>query len=334
MPKSHPPTIYDVAESAGVSITTVSRVLNSPEMVSEVTRLHVMAAIKALGFVPKAEARARALRSSGRVGVITPYFTSPSFVQRLRGVASVLTSANYELVIYTVDTLERLNYYLETLPLRHNLDGLILISVFVDETTKQRLIQHNLEAVLIEYPVQEFNSVSVDDKEGGKMAARTLAKNGHRRMAFINERDFPRFGFNPITSRLEGFCEALAEMNITLSENQIWATPHNVEATRIITLERLQQPERPTAIFASTDLRAIGVLKAARQLGLRVPEDLAILGFDDLDIADYLNLSTIRQPLDESGRIAAELLFSQRRDPSSSVQHIQLPLTIVERETT
>lgn len=334
MGKNQPPTIYDVARNAGVSISTVSRVLNAPELVNETTRVNVLAAIDALGFVPKAEARARALPSSGRVGVITPYFTSPSFVQRLRGVASKLTAANYELVIYTVDTIERLNSYLETLPLRHNLEGLILISVCIDESIKERLIRHHLEPVLIEYPIREFNSVAVDDREGGRMAARALVKKGHTRLAFINEKDFPRYGFNPISSRLAGFRETLIEMNIPFLDDQIWATSHDVEATRLFALEQLKRPNCPTAIFASTDLRAIGVLKAARQLGLKVPEDLAILGFDDLDIAEYLSLSTIRQPLDESGRIAAELLFSQRLNPSRPVQHIQLPLTIVERETT
>ncbi len=334
MSKRQPPTIYDVARNAGVSISTVSRVLNAPEMVNETTRVNVLAAIDNLGFVPKAEARARALRSSGRVGVITPYFTSPSFVQRLRGVASVLTAANYELVIYTVDTMERLNSYLETLPLRHNLDGLILISVCIDESVKQRLIRHHVETVLIEFPIHEFNSVAVDDLEGGRMAAQALINKGHQRLAFITEKDFPRYGFNPINSRLAGFIEVLEKNHIPFTESQVWATPHDVDATRLFALEQLKCPNQPTAIFASTDLRAIGVLKATQQLGMRVPDDLAILGFDDLDIAEYIGLSTIRQPLDESGRIAVELLFSQRLDPNRPVQHIQLPLTLVERETT
>lgn len=334
MSRRQPPTIYDVARNAGVSISTVSRVLNTPETVNDTTRVNVLAAIDALGFVPKAEARARALRSSGRVGVITPFFTSPSFVQRLRGVASELTATNYELVIYTVDTLQRLNSYLETLPLTHNLEGLILISVCIDDTITQRLIQHHLEPVLIEYPIVKFNSVAVDDKEGGRMAARALIKKGHSRMAFISEMDFPQYGFNPISSRLAGFSEVLAANNLPFTDAQIWDTPHDVDATRRSVLERLKQPDPPTAIFASTDLRAIGALKATQQLGMRVPGDIAILGFDDLDIAEYMGLSTIRQPLDESGRVAVELFFSQRLDPNRPVQHIQLPLTLMERETT
>jgi LacI family transcriptional regulator len=334
MSKRQPPTIYDVARTAGVSITTVSRVLNAPELVNVSTRMNVLAAIDQLGFVPKAEARARALRSSGRVGVVTPFFTAPSFVQRLRGVASVLTPTNYELVVYTVDTLQRLNSYLETLPLTHNLDGIILISVRLENATVDRLIQHQMEAVLIEYPVTRFSCVEIDDLEGGRLAANTLLDKGHRRIAFIGEREIPAYGVNPINKRLAGFRQVLEERNIPFDEELIWEAPSNVEATQQELQTRLKNHAPPTAIFASTDLQAIGALKAARKLGIRVPGDIAILGFDDLDIAEYMGLSTIRQPLDESGRVAAELLFSQLLDPTRPVQHIRLPLSLVERETT
>lgn len=334
MARRQSPTIYDVARKAGVSITTVSRVLNAPDLVNNGTRLNVLAAIDALGFVPKAEARARALRSSGRVGVITPFFTAPSFVQRLRGVASVLTPTNYELVIYTVDTLQRLNSYLEILPLKHNLDGLILISVCIDEVVTQRLIIHQLPAVLIEYPVKNLNSIEIDDLEGGRMAANYLVDKGHNRIVFIGEREAADYGVNPINTRLAGFLQGLEERQITLAKEQIWETYHDVEATQETLLSLLKINHPPTAIFASTDLQAIGALKAARKLGMRVPDDLAILGFDDLDIAEYMGLSTIRQSLDESGRIAAELLFSQLLEPGRPVKHIRLPLTLVERETT
>jgi LacI family transcriptional regulator len=112
--KEHQPTIYDVAKLADTSISTVSRVLNSPDRVSEETRSRVMAAIDQLGFVPRAEARARALKSNRRIGVLTPFITAPSFVQRLRGIDAALVDTHYELIIYTVDSLSRLQGYLAT----------------------------------------------------------------------------------------------------------------------------------------------------------------------------------------------------------------------------
>src|SRR5690606_18075974 len=114
------PTIYDVARRAGVSITTVSRMLNTPDKVNSQTRTKVLAAIDALGFVPKAEARARAMRHTGRIGVITPFFTAPSFIQRLRGIAETLSPKNYELVIYPISSSNHLQAYLSSLPLTGN----------------------------------------------------------------------------------------------------------------------------------------------------------------------------------------------------------------------
>ena len=125
-------TVYDVAESAGVSISTVSRVLNSPEKVNAATRMRVMAAIDHLGFVPKAEAAARARKGHARIGVLAPFFTLPSFVERLRGVANALADSPYELAIYNVDSSERRDGYLTSLPLTRRLDGLIIMALPFD----------------------------------------------------------------------------------------------------------------------------------------------------------------------------------------------------------
>ena len=152
MPAKASPTIYDVASAAQVSISTVSRVLNNPEKVNGATRNAVLEAINKLGFVPKAEARARALKEFRRIGVLTPFFTAPSFVQRLRGIASALQSTSYELIIFTVDSLSALNGYLETLPLTGNLDGLIVLSLQFKDHYASQLVNHGLETVLIEYP--------------------------------------------------------------------------------------------------------------------------------------------------------------------------------------
>lgn len=327
------PTIYDVAAQAGVSISTVSRVLNDPEKVNDETRTAVMEAIDRLGFVPKADARARALRGSKRIGVITPFFTAPSFVQRLRGVAAGLRATNYELVIFTVDSGERLQSYLETLPLTHSVDGLIILSLQFDNRFAQRLFDYGLETVLVEYPHQVLSSVEIDDVAGGKLAAEYLYGKGHRRFGFVGDTTVPEFGIHPITLRLLGFRQHLLEEDIVVRDEDLLLVPYDVESTHHRALEFLKQPDRPTAIFAATDLQAIGVMKAAHALGLRVPEDLAVLGFDDLDVADYVGLTTVCQHLDESGRVAVELLLSRLMDHSRAVQHIQLPLSIIERET-
>lgn len=333
MPKANP-TIYDVAQQAGVSISTVSRVLNAPEKVNESTRVHVLEVIDQLGFVPKAEARARARKDTRRIGVITPFFTAPSFVQRLRGVAAALQQSNYELVIYTVDSAERLRSYLERLPVTQSIDGLIILSLQFSNHFAQRLVEYELETVLVEYPHNILNSVEIDDVAGGRIAGRFLTEKGHTRLGFVGDTDIPEFGIHPITQRLFGFRQHLREAGIELDQKNILLSPYNVESTYRKALQYLDRPDRPTAVFAATDLQAISILKAARELGLHVPSDLAVLGFDDLDVAEYVGLSTINQHLDESGRIAGELLLTRMADSTRPVQHIQLPLVIIERETT
>jgi len=333
MARKTAPTIYDVASTAGVSISTVSRVLNNPEKVNEETRSVVLEAINQLGFVPKAEARARALQQNRRIGVLSPFFTAPSFVQRLRGAASALQSTNYELVIYTVDSASVMNNYLETLPLTGNLDGLLVLSLQFDNKYAQHIAEYELETVLVEYPHNILSSVEIDNASGGQMAADFLFSRGHTRLGFAGDTVVPEFGVHPITQRLQGFRETLLQNGVSLLDEDIMLVPYDVEMTRKTALEYLQRPERPTAIFAATDLQAIGILKAARDLGLHVPADLAVMGFDDLDVADFMGLTTIRQYLDESGRIAIELLLSRIANPGRAIQHIKLPLSLVERET-
>ena len=327
------PTIYDVAKRAGVSITTVSRMLNTPEKVNSETRKKVITAIDALGFVPKAEARARAMQRIGRIGVISPFFTAPSFMQRLRGIAETLSPENYELVVYTVDSNDHLQGYLSSLPLTGNLDGLIILSLPVDDTQVRRLIEHGLPTVLIEYPHPKLNCVEIDDVEGGYMATTYLLGKGHRRIAFLGDSDLPDYSIPPVNLRLCGFRRALKEAQIELPDSFVRLAPYSQEQTRRVANELLNLPEPPTAIFAATDFQALGVLKAARQLGFKVPEQLAVIGFDNLDMADYANLTTISQHLDESGRLAVEILLAQVESPSRPPRHVKLPLILIERQT-
>ncbi len=327
------PTIFDVAALAGVSISTVSRVINNPEKVNLNTRQKVYGAIDKLGFVPQAEARARALKLKGRIGVITPFFTAPSFVQRLRGIAATLSKENYDLIIYTVDSNNRLQSYLSSLPLTGNLDGLLIMSLPVAESDVKRLIEHNLPTVLIEFPHPLLNSVEINDVEGGKMAAEYLIKKGHKRIAFLGDTDLPEYSIHPVSLRLKGFRQAIKVANLDIPEEFVRLAPYNQEQAQIIAKELLDNPNPPTAVFAATDLQALGVLKAARQLNVKIPEQLAIIGFDDLDMAEYEDLTTIRQHLDESGRIAIEILLSHIADGTRPVQHITLPLLVVERLT-
>lgn len=326
-------TVYEVAEQAGVSIATVSRVLNSPEKVNPATRQRVLEVIDALGFVPKAEAAARARKDSGRIGVLAPFFTFPSFVARLRGVADALANSPYELAIYNVDSSSRRVGYLASLPLTRRIDGLIVMALPFDDEAENRLLANGLKTVLIEFSRKPFSSVRIDDRAGGMLAAEYLLARGHRCCGFVGDADVPDYALPTSDMRLEGYRAALTSAGVELPDNCIGLASHSLENARRSAHRLLDLPHPPTAIFAASDNQAMGALKAARERGLAVPAELAVIGFDDLDMAAYIGLTTIRQPLLESGRVAVDLLLSRLADPTRPPQEVWLPLTLVQRET-
>lgn len=328
------PTIYDVASRAEVSIATVSRVLNTPHRVNEDTRKRVMAAIDELHFVPKAEASARARRNSYRIGVLAPFFTYPSFVERLRGVASLLNGSEYELVVYSVDSVQHYQSQLEMLPVARRIDGLIVMSLQIAELDAERLLEHDLQTVLIESHHTAFSGVEIDNEAGGRLAAQYLIESGHRNIAFVGiDSEIPGCTLPTSAIRLQGFRRAMAEAALPLRDIYIRNAENDMAAAYEQAKVLLSIDQPPTAIFATSDLLAIGILKAIRELDLRVPEDVAVLGFDDLDIADYLGLTTISQSLFESGRVAVELLLGRLGEPTRAVQHVRFPLQVIRRST-
>jgi LacI family transcriptional regulator len=334
MPRKKNPTIYDVAERSGISISTISRVLNNPEKVNPKTRALVLESIDRLGFVPKAEARARALSQTHRIGVITPFFTEPSFVQRLRGVASALAASHYELVIYTVDSSDRLQGYFSSIPFTGNLDGLIVMSLPIQKKDAQRLIEHKIETVLIEYSHPQLNCIEIDDVTGGRMAGEHLLNKGHRRIAFIGAEEQRDFELHPIAMRLKGFEEAMKTARVKIPAEYICLFEHTQEQAMNATGKLLRLPTPPTAIFAAADVQALSAIKVAREMGVKIPEQLAIVGFDDIDTAQFMDLTTIRQHLDDSGQLAVEILLDHIANPALPAQHVKLPLNLIERKTT
>jgi LacI family transcriptional regulator len=328
-------TIYDVASRAGVSIATVSRALNAPQTVNATTLQRIQEAIDELGFIPKAEATARARRIHRQIGVLAPFFMHyPSFTQRLRGVASALLDTGFELVVYNVDTPEHARSYLHTLPITRRLDGLLIISLMLDDQEAERLVQHRLPTVMIEGAHPKLAAVAIDNVAGGELAADYLLARGHQHIGFVGgDRQLPHYAIGTSELRFQGFAAALARHARTPLLAGFAPRTSTHEEARRQALDLFQQPVRPTAIFAGNDTLALGVLKAARELGLSIPGDLAVLGFDDADFAEYIGLSTVSQSLEESGRLAVEMLLAMLPDPARSTRRVQLPLQIVERDT-
>lgn len=320
-------TIYDVAAAAGVSAATVSRALNRPEKVASPTRERVLAAVDSLGFEPKLEAAIRARKGPQRVGVIGPFGTHDAARRRLAGIL-LEAGGDVDVVVYDELSAEAATApLLETLPITGRLDGLIVVSLPVDPQVSQRLATRDHPTVLVDVSHEVFTSIRTDDEHGGALVADHLADMGHQRFAFIGEAQSTARRVSPSSRRLEGFRAALRSRGLATRASELREVYVPLDGTARAARALFEHAARPTAVFASDDLRAAAVLLASAEAGLRVPQDLSVVGFDDGDLAKTLGLSTVHQPVEESGRLALRMLrdqFAGERDVSHVLARVRL----------
>lgn len=327
-------TIYDVAKQAGVGVGTVSRVLNGNPSVRPETRQRVLAVIEALNYHPSPIARRLSLRKTLTIGVVAPFFTRPSIVERLRGIEALVAESDYDLVVYNVETPERRDACFRTVVATHRVDGLIVIHLAPTDDDVQRWAQARTPVILVDTRHPALHRVVIDDVAGGYLATRHLVELGHRRIAYISDWLDEPFHFTSSRDRLLGYQRALAEAGLPFRPEYHRQGDHGREQARQMAHDLLRLAERPTAIFAHSDTQALGVMQAAADLGLRVPEDLSVVGFDDIEMAEYAGLTTVRQPLVETGRKGIELLLRLMDDPSLPTACVELPIELVVRRTT
>ena len=333
----NPATISDVAARAGVGVGTVSRVLNGRTNVRPLTRAKVLDAIEALKYRPSSLARNLSLRKTHVIGVVVPFFTSPSAVERVRGVASVLASSPYDLMLFDIESEDRREHAFRLFDRGDRSDGLLLVSLVPPEDEVERLHAARLPCVLVDAPHPAFPTVVIDDVRGGELATSHLIDLGHRRIAFMGDKPSDPFRFASSSDRTHGYERALEQAGIEVRPEYVRQGTQVDHLARSIAIDLLRLPERPTAIFAASDQQALGVLEAARILGIRVPEELSVVGFDDVEVAAYVGLTTVRQPLFESGRRGADLLLrllteGGEQPPAPQVE--QLAVEVVVRSTT
>jgi DNA-binding LacI/PurR family transcriptional regulator len=331
--RQRPPTIRDVARHAGVSVATVSRVLNDIPVVRTEPRERVRAAIRDLGYRPSSTARSLSLGRAQTIGVVAPFFTSPSVVERLRGVVERLAEHDYDLMLFDVETLQQRSDAFQDFARRARVDGLIVISLPLLGDEVAALRRDNLPVVLIDIEHAGVPRVTIDDVRGGELAAEHLLARGHRRIGFVGDVAASPFGFTSSERRRRGLRVALERAGVTPDDALERLGPHAREQARALAIDLLGRDDRPTAIFAASDTQAIGVLEGARALGLRVPDDVAVIGFDDVDLADLLGLTTVRQPLRQSGAHGADLIMAEIEGAEPPGGRLD-PLAVVARDTT
>ncbi len=327
-------TIHDVARMAGVGIGTVSRVLNDHPSVRPATREKVLAAIAQLHFKPNPIARSMISKRTGSIGVIVPFFTRPFHIEVLRGVESALSREDKELVLYNIENDMQRDHYFSEIPMHRKVDGLLIISLPPEDTFALGFRELELPTVLVDAYSPHLTSLVVNNVEGAYQAVSRLIEKGHKRIGFINGIAEGNFKFNQANDRLIGFHRALEEAELLFEPDMIVASKWNREAGRGAAMQLLSRNPRPTAIFAASDMQAVGVLEAAKILNIPIPSALSVIGFDGIELTELLELSTVQQPMRHMGELGVARLIEQMANPQQPPELIRLQTTLVERGTT
>ena len=298
-------TIFDVAAKAGVGVGTVSRVLNDSPLVADATRSRVLDAIAQLGYRPNSLARGLSLGKTSTVGVVAPYFTTASVIERLRGIEAVIAPTEYRFMLLNVENPAQRDRAFQSIASGEHTDGVIVISLHPGDSTQS----WSQPVVFLDVRVPGAPSLFIDNQEAGRQATLHLLALGHRKIAFIGDLEDRPLAFTSSSHRRLGYESALVEAGIEIRDGYIACGPHGRAVAHRMTRSLLELDDPPTAIFAASDVQALGVLEAARTAGLQVPGDLSVMGFDDIEVAAYLGLSTVHQPLERSGRLAAQRLL-------------------------
>lgn len=327
-------TLSEIAEHAGVGIGTVSRVFSGSPNVSDAMRARVMAAANDLGYEASSRKRSQQASSEGYVGLLVTFFDEPSALQRFSGLVPRLQSNDFHVVLYNIESPSQARAELMELPRKTNLDALIIISLPIADSEARALARASYPTVLVDTWGKGLPSVSIDDRHGGRIATQHLIDLGHRRIGFVGEPSDNSFGFVSSARRQEGYLSAIQAAGLPADPALIRHGAHQRAAARQMTLDLLELADPPTAIVAASDAQAVGVMEAAEAKRLRVPHDLSIVGYDDIDIASVMGLTTVRQPLVRSGERAAELVLESLGAKRRSSFDEQLEVELVVRSTT
>lgn len=326
-------TIVDVAREAGVSYATVSRVVNNKKSVEPETRERVLMAMTRLGYVVDQRARSLAGGRAQVIGLLVRDLGSGYIGEIVRGIDAELAVAQYELMLYTTHHRKTKESVFVTTLTRGLADGLLLILPSEPEAYMDTLLHHHFPYVLIDHQGIGKNCplVRATNEQGGYDATRYLIELGHRRIGFITG----RMHMGCAVDRLAGYKAALTAHNLPVDPELIYEgdffQPKGYAGARAL----LSLPHPPSAIFASNDVSAFGAMEAVRDQGLRLPEDVSIIGFDDIPQAASVHppLTTVRQPLEEMGRMATRLLLEYIQDPGLPMKQIELPTELAIRSS-
>ncbi|MCM3654147.1 LacI family DNA-binding transcriptional regulator [Metabacillus litoralis] len=325
------PTIYDVAKEAGVAISTVSKVLNNTGSIGAKTRKKVEETMQKLNYQPSVAASVK--KRIQTIGLLIPDISDPFMAQIARTIEDHGRKFGFSLIVCSTDNdLDKEIEYVSILKKKY-IDGIIIATGLKNTTALKKLLNNEIPVALLarEVPSLAVNTVVVDDFLGAFEATSYLIKLGHQKIAMVTE-DI----YFPVTKlRLDGYKQALAQADLTY--NGDFVAINNTSFTDALdsTVKLLNLPEPPTAIFASTEPLAIGVMQGARESGFDIPKDISIVGFDNSILAKmcYPPLTTVSQPIHEMGKKIIELLVEEIKNPKQVKQRIVMSPELIIRGT-
>lgn len=327
-------TVRDVARLAGVSTATVSRVINTPDSVREKTREKVLLAMKKCSYKYNALARGFVTKRSNTIGLIIPTISNSVFAESTLGVQECADQKNVRVILgnsyYKYSQEENLIKVLR----ESQVDGLVITTTNLKGDILKSLVDENFPFVLLFSTIKNgpFSAVGIDNYRGGYVATEHLISLGHKRICMVagnfsmTDRSFHRW---------HGYKKCLKDNGIPYDKELLVQTDYSLAGGRNSIQKLLSLASPPTAVFCSNDYIALGAIKGAKEMGLSLPKDLSIVGFDDMQTASYMvpALTTIRQPAFEMGKRAAELLLQMIETPSKPIQDM-MDTTLVVREST
>lgn len=326
-------TIRDLAEAAGVSVTTVSQILNGKgERFSLDTRRRVHQLQEEMGYVPDFNARNLIMKSAQTIGVLVPNLGNPFFSMFIRGVQETSRERHFIPLIFGANHDAQLeSYYLEEL-IKRAVDGLIIASASITAEAIDNILKKNgIPYLLIDQNGgPSVDRVQINDVQGGQLAADHLLSLGHRKIAVV----MPNEPTQNLQIRLAGFKRRLAEQQAELPDSAIIHSPMTklggYQATQAVLAQH------PTAVFAINDETALGLMRGLHEQGIVVPDDISVLGYDDIDLDEYVvpKLTTIHQPVVTMGQQATSLLINRIKDQRQAAQLVDLPVDLRQREST
>lgn len=328
---AHRVNIAEVAATAGVSVGTVSRVLNSSPNVREHTRTRVTEVIKRLNYRPSRSAESLSRGHTRTVVILVPFLTRPSVAARLAGAIGVLDDEGFDTVVRNVESAAQRDRHLAALTARDEADGAVVVSLRLSDEQLAALRNACVPLAMVDTEAPGVPCTVVDDIRGGSLATEHLIALGHRRIGFVGDSPDDGLGFVSTRRRLLGYRRTLSHHRIPYDSAIVRLGRHSAAAAASMAQELLDLSPPPTAIFAASDTQAIGVLAAAEKRGHSVPQDLSVVGYDDIESAAQLGLSTVHQPLAESGACGASRLCALIRGQLVRPLREELPLSMEAR---